>query len=103
MWKWDIPQNIKPFLWLVVYNKIATWENLQLRGYVGPGIFQLCKISGESVNHLFVHCSFTSRVWDKLKLVYPYSIGWRGSSVLECMNCWYAQNRSTPTLPIYIC
>jgi hypothetical protein len=103
MWNWEFPLKLKLFFWLVAEYRVLTWENLQIRGHVGPGICQLCKNSGESVNHCFVHCSFTSRVWDNLNMMYPYTIGWRGSTILDCMNCWYAQNRSAPTLPVYIC
>jgi hypothetical protein len=103
VWSWKCPLKLKLFFWLVVESRVLTWDNLQHRGHVGPGICQLCRLSGESVNHLFVHCSFTSRVWVVLNVTHPSSYGWRGSSFLDCMNCWYAQNRSAPTLPVYIC
>jgi hypothetical protein len=98
-----MPIKTKTIFWLVTEYRVLTWENLQIRGHVGPDICQICKNSGESVNHLFVHCSFTSRVWDNLNMMYPYTIGWHGSTVLDCMNCWYAQNHLAPTLPVYIC
>jgi hypothetical protein len=34
LWKWNIHQKIKLFLWLAVENKILTWNNLQLRGWM---------------------------------------------------------------------
>jgi hypothetical protein len=34
LWKWHIQQKIKLFLWLAVENKILTWINLQLRGWM---------------------------------------------------------------------
>ena len=34
LWKWNIQQKIKLFLWLAVENKILTWNNLQLRGWM---------------------------------------------------------------------
>jgi hypothetical protein len=38
LWLWDCPLKIKLFVWLVAENKILTWENLQLRGHIGPGL-----------------------------------------------------------------
>jgi hypothetical protein len=98
-----IPIKTKTVFLIGRKYRVLTSENLQIRGHVGPGICQVCKNSRESVNHCFVHCSFTYRVWDILNMMYPYTIGWRGSTILDCMNYWYAQNRSAPTLSVYIC
>jgi hypothetical protein len=67
MWKWNIQQKIKLFLWLAVNNKILTWNNLQLRGWKGPGHCQLCKKDSEDSAHLFIHCPFTKLIWLKIK------------------------------------
>jgi hypothetical protein len=65
LWKWNIQQKIKLFLWLAVKNKILTWNNLQLRGWKGPGRCHLCKRDSEDNAHLFIHCPFTKLIWVK--------------------------------------
>ena len=42
----------------VLENKSYTWENLQKRCFQGPGWCALCKVVGESILHLFIHCLF---------------------------------------------
>jgi hypothetical protein len=44
MWKWNIQEKVKLFLWLAVNNKILTWNILQRRGWNGPGRCSLCKM-----------------------------------------------------------
>jgi hypothetical protein len=63
LWIWDLALKIKLFIWLVVENKILTWDNLQGRGWEGPNICHLCLKEPETVNHLLVNCYFTQQVW----------------------------------------
>jgi len=32
LWKWDLAQKIKLFIWLLSENKILTWDSLQKKG-----------------------------------------------------------------------
>jgi len=63
IWNWHIPQRIRCLLWLLINDKILTWDNLCKRGWVGPGFYPLCKVELESIHHLFVTCSFTRQKW----------------------------------------
>ena len=38
LWNNALPRKIGCFIWLVFRNKILTWDNLQKRGWSGPGI-----------------------------------------------------------------
>ena len=58
IWHFSIPQKIKRFIWLVIKNKVNTWDNLIKRGWSGPNHCSLCKCQLESVFHLFVDCIF---------------------------------------------
>ena len=40
-----------------IHNSILTWDNLQRRGFSGPGICSLCWSDEEIVDHLFSYCS----------------------------------------------
>jgi hypothetical protein len=42
LWDWDLAPKLKLFTWLIMENKILTWDNLQHRGWSGPSIFSLC-------------------------------------------------------------
>jgi len=46
LWGWDFPQKIKLFAWLLIEDKLLTWNNLQKRGWVGPRFCHLSKDMG---------------------------------------------------------
>ena len=41
IWTSSLPTKIGCFIWLVMENKILTWDNLQRKGWIGPGIYAL--------------------------------------------------------------
>ena len=57
------------FMWCVLENKEPTWGNLQKRCFQGPGWCALCKVEGEFVTHIFVHCPFIKEVWREFQKV----------------------------------
>jgi hypothetical protein len=67
LWSWDCPLKLKLFSWLLVENKVLTWDNLQRRGFEGPSHCSMCKKESESVYHLFVDCPFSNDVWNRVK------------------------------------
>jgi hypothetical protein len=62
MWDWDCSLKIKLFFWLMMENKILSWETLQRRGFIGPSVCKLCMKSTKSTQHLFLECAFTQEV-----------------------------------------
>jgi hypothetical protein len=48
LWDWNIPIKIKLFCWLLLENKVLTWDNLQKKGGMGPSICMLC-LSGRQI------------------------------------------------------
>jgi len=72
------------FLWLLVENKLLTWENLQRRGHRGPGICFLWKRSKETTQHLFLDYAFTEDIWVKLKSTLNFDGNWIGNNTNEC-------------------
>lgn len=69
IWKLRAPLKTRVFLWLVLKNKILTWDILQRRNWQGPGRFPLFLESSESSNHIFVECHFTKEVWRATKCI----------------------------------
>jgi hypothetical protein len=103
MWSWVCPLKIKLFTWLIVENKILTWEILQRRGFIGPSYCHLCKKSKETTYHLFVECSFTLAVWNKIKSSINILGRWTGNTLSKCFKLWKEQNLSYPCLSVVIC
>ena len=65
---WDawVPTKVKVFGWRLAHGRLATLDNLSNRGVVlvgGGNSCFLCHSQGESVNHLFFECAFSSHVW----------------------------------------
>ena len=63
LWACPLPRKIGCFIWLVLNNKILTWDNLQRKGKIGPGICSLCFANIETVNHISINCSIWKSVW----------------------------------------
>lgn len=61
-WKIKCPQNIHVFIWLVVYNKVLTRDNLAKRRQVDDATCLFCD-EPESVKHLFFECVVASHIW----------------------------------------
>jgi ribonuclease HI len=97
------PLKLNIFIWLVVENKILTWENLQRRGFIGPSICILCKQSKESVFHLFVECPFRVHCLGKNLFIQNCLGMWNKNTFSECFKNWILMRSSLPTLPVFIC
>ncbi|RVW42142.1 Transposon TX1 uncharacterized 149 kDa protein [Vitis vinifera] len=60
VWIAQVPFKVKSFVWLVAHKKVNTNDLLQLRRpykALSPDICKLCMKHGETVDHLFLHCS----------------------------------------------
>ena len=69
IWKLKVPFKVKTFTWLVAHKKIFTNDLLQLRRpskALSLDWFILCRGSGETSDHLFLHCPFTLGLWHRL-------------------------------------
>jgi hypothetical protein len=65
IWNWQLPLKVKLFIWLLLEQRILTWENLNKRGIFGPSICVLCGNSEETVSHLF-GIAVSSKVFGRL-------------------------------------
>ncbi|KAJ9680550.1 hypothetical protein PVL29_019769 [Vitis rotundifolia] len=69
VWNAQVPFKVKSFVWLVAHKKVNTNDLLQLRRpykALSPDICKLCMKHGETVDHLFLHCSLTMGLWHRL-------------------------------------
>ncbi|CAN0862946.1 Putative ribonuclease H protein At1g65750 [Linum grandiflorum] len=66
IWSACAPSKVQCFCWLVFFKKIATIDNLQRRGMQLVNRCCLCGGDLETVDHLLLHCSFSSAVWARI-------------------------------------
>jgi hypothetical protein len=103
MWKWDMVQKIKLFIWLSIENRILTWDTLQRKGWQGPNICHLCTKEVESVYHLFVSYNFFREVWIKINKVFNILTAWEVSTLSGCFENWDKKEAIYSTLPSILC
>ncbi len=60
IWKVKAPSCIAFFTWTASLGKILTISNLRRQGLTLVNWCCLCKKNEKTVNHLFIHCEFTS-------------------------------------------
>lgn len=66
IWKLAISPRVKAFSWTTVLGRINMMDMLQRRKPfmpLSPHWCALCQMDGKSVHHIFLHCSFTHKVW----------------------------------------
>jgi mannosylglycoprotein endo-beta-mannosidase len=91
VWRAWAPPKVKFFAWLAIQNRIWTADRLEKRGWQNCGLCPLCNQTTETVNHLFVSCRYTVRLWCYVKEwlgihdIHPRQ--WRGSG-LSTKNWW---------------
>ena len=64
VWRVKTPRRVVFFVWTVAWDRLLTCDNLMRRGFVVAGWCCMCKHSGESVNHLLLHCNVAREVWN---------------------------------------
>ena len=62
VWCSKVPPRVA-FLWTASLGWILTTENLWYKGVIVVDWCYMCKKSGESVNHLLLHCPIASDLW----------------------------------------
>jgi hypothetical protein len=87
IWKvWATPKA-KHHAWLALQHRLWTADRLRRRNWDNCGVCQLCKQTEETHDHLFVHCRFTTRIWENLKEWFGlqgfYPRLWAGLSIRE--------------------
>jgi hypothetical protein len=64
IWKSKAPSRICFFVWVASLGEILTADNLQRRNIIMVSWCYLCKINGETTNHVLLHCPYAKEVWD---------------------------------------
>lgn len=62
-WKIGIQPKIKTFIWRLLHNVIPVRDSLQKRCISCPLFCPNYLIKEESINHLFIECEKTKKIW----------------------------------------
>uniref|UniRef100_A0A0V0IE94 Putative ovule protein n=1 Tax=Solanum chacoense TaxID=4108 RepID=A0A0V0IE94_SOLCH len=87
IWKTKIPYKVNCFTWLLAKETVLTHENLNKRGVHLCSRCFLCEEQGETVNHLFLHCKWTTQLWQMFTNM--REIKWvKPGRIKEVLKCW---------------
>jgi hypothetical protein len=64
IWKSKLWLKVSTFLWLLVQNKILTWDNLKKRCFMGPSIYHICQQQEETMEHILNQFPISGLIWD---------------------------------------
>eukprot|EP00253_Pinus_taeda_P023807 PITA_23807 len=92
LWKLKAPPKAKILFWCILRRKIPTWDILQSRFMHGPGRCTLCKTEAESINHLFLNCQETKKIWGEAGKLLNKSFDWAGGNMTEAWSNWWQQH-----------
>ena len=93
------------FIWLALVNKILTWDNLQKRGSIGPGICALCGLGEDSVQHLFYSCYVWKSVFECLSEQYHLQPLYKSDNLISFLGTWivrYSRHSECCYLPFLV-
>jgi hypothetical protein len=102
LWSWQLALKVKLFFWLLLKNKLLTWDVLSGRGWEGLSFYILCRNNQETSQHLFITCPFTHKIWTHLEGMLKTKLTWEGQSVDEYLSLFDEQHHSSINLPAVV-
>ena len=87
IWKAKVPNRVAFFTWTTALERILTVDNLRKRRVIIIDWCCMCKVQGETVNHLLLHCTVAQELWSLIFVL--FGITWvmpRG--VVDLLMCW---------------
>lgn len=94
LWSLKLPLKLICFTWLLVRDRILTWDHLQSRGYFGPSRCVLCERDIEGCDHLFLLCPFSMKIFKHFSSCLGFSFS-PHSSVQTFLSHWFSSNART--------
>ena len=87
VWSSRAPSKVNFFIWTAALGKILTMDNLRKRRLFVLDWCGMCKRDGESVDHLFLHCSIAQEIWDLAFSM--FEVIWvMPRRVMDLLHCW---------------
>jgi hypothetical protein len=100
IWKVKVPLRVSFFVWTASLGKILTLDNLRKRGLIVMDWCCMCKRSGESINHLLLHCEVACTLWSVIFTL--FDVKWvMNGRVLDLMACWKGQRGNKMVMNVW--
>ena len=100
MWKSKVPTRVAFFTWTSAFEKILTIDNLRKRRVFIVDWCCMCKVHGESVNHLLLHCDVAQELWSLIFSM--FRIAWvMPKGVVDLLSCWSVKSGKSETVAIW--
>ena len=72
IWNSCVQPKISFFAWEASWGRVLTLDRLRKRGWALENRCFLCQKSGESIDHLLLHCERTREVWTLLLFFWSF-------------------------------
>ena len=100
IWKVKVPLRVSFFMWTVSLGKILTLDNLRKRGLIVMDWCCMCKRSGESINHLLLHCEVARTLRSVLFTL--FGVKWvMNGRVTDFLACWKGQRGNKMVMEVW--
>jgi hypothetical protein len=87
IWRVKAPSRVAFFVWTAALGKILTMDNLRKRNVVVVEWCCMCKKSGESIDHLLIHCEVARELWSYILNL--FGVEWvMPRRVIDLLNSW---------------
>jgi hypothetical protein len=99
IWKRKVPPRVAFFTWIAVLGKILTMDNLR-KNIIVTEWCCMCKKSGESIDHLLLHCEVAIEVWNLVCQL--FGVMWvMPGRLKECLGSWREQKGNSMVIQIW--
>lgn len=83
IWNIQLPSKIAFFVWIMIKRYPPTIDLLQKRGLMIPNTCSLCMKEVKSIDHIFIHCPYITKVW--VRLVREIGLSWVAPNRVKLM------------------
>lgn len=90
LWRLLIPFKFQFFMWRLIHNICPTIQILFKRGIVHSPICLRCGEQVENLEHLFLECFTSKRIWRISQFDLDFDVG-RKTSFLQWIENWFSQ------------
>jgi len=93
IWRTMVPLKVAFFAWTAAQRKILTLDNLRKKRVIVIDRCCMCKMNGESVDHLLLHCEVARALWNVI--FSRFSLSWvMPLWLVDLFVCWWTGGRS---------